>query len=415
MSSIHTNHAAMAALQTLRATSDGLLNQQEALGTGKDIATARDDSALWAISKSIESDVAGFQAIRDNLGLGIATTGVARSGAENISDILTKIQQVVVNANEANVDRDKLQADFASLRDQVDSIAKAAQFNGLNLLRSTAVNTDLGGHPTVLASINRSGSDVQTDQIVVSRRDLQVEAAAYTTAGYSAVSSGTYTVTTANSTQASVLSIAPFTTGTAAGDLFRFQVGGTANDVTIGLRQGESDADLLDRITTALNFVKDESGVEWGNFVANRDTMNVDFEGTESATGTFAVQMSAAQGATASTSDYDAVGGGLGLLQAFDISTEDGARAALGAMDNLIQASVDAAASFGADQKTLGTQEKLVTVLSDTLKSGIGVLVDADLEERSARLEALQVQQQLGVQALSIANQSSQQLLTLFR
>ena len=53
--------------------------------------------------------------------------------------------------------------------------------------------------------------------------------------------------------------------------------------------------------------------------------------------------------------------------------------------------------------------------LADSLTSGIGSLVDADMEEASARLQALQVQQQLGVQALSIANQAPQQLLSLFR
>ena len=53
--------------------------------------------------------------------------------------------------------------------------------------------------------------------------------------------------------------------------------------------------------------------------------------------------------------------------------------------------------------------------LSDALSEGIGALVDADIEEASARLQSLQVQQQLGIQALSIANQQPQQLLALFR
>jgi flagellin len=49
------------------------------------------------------------------------------------------------------------------------------------------------------------------------------------------------------------------------------------------------------------------------------------------------------------------------------------------------------------------------------MKAGIGSLVDADMEEASARLQALQVQQQLGVQSLSIANQAPQSILSLFR
>jgi flagellin-like hook-associated protein FlgL len=51
----------------------------------------------------------------------------------------------------------------------------------------------------------------------------------------------------------------------------------------------------------------------------------------------------------------------------------------------------------------------------DALKNGIGAMVDADMEEASARLQALQVQQQLGIQALSIANQAPQNILSLFR
>ncbi|PZQ50913.1 MAG: flagellin, partial [Novosphingobium pentaromativorans] len=53
--------------------------------------------------------------------------------------------------------------------------------------------------------------------------------------------------------------------------------------------------------------------------------------------------------------------------------------------------------------------------LSDVVETGIGNLVDADLAKESAKLQALQVQQQLGVQALSIANQAPQTILSLFR
>jgi flagellin len=66
-------------------------------------------------------------------------------------------------------------------------------------------------------------------------------------------------------------------------------------------------------------------------------------------------------------------------------------------------------------QKRVEIQADFVSKLSDSMKAGIGTLVDADMEEASARLQALQVQQQLGVQALSIANQQPQNLLSLFR
>jgi len=84
-------------------------------------------------------------------------------------------------------------------------------------------------------------------------------------------------------------------------------------------------------------------------------------------------------------------------------------------MEGLIQTSVNAAASFGSAQKRIENQSNFINKVADSLTSGIGALVDADLEAASARLQALQVQQQLGVQALSIANQQPQSILSLFR
>jgi flagellin len=60
-------------------------------------------------------------------------------------------------------------------------------------------------------------------------------------------------------------------------------------------------------------------------------------------------------------------------------------------------------------------QSEFVSNLMDAVTKGVGQLVDADMNAESTRLQALQVQQQLGVQSLSIANQSSQQILSLFR
>lgn len=74
-----------------------------------------------------------------------------------------------------------------------------------------------------------------------------------------------------------------------------------------------------------------------------------------------------------------------------------------------------AAATLGAANNRVSLQTTLVKSLSDAIDRGIGSMVDADMNAESARLSALQVQQQLGVQALSIANQSTQNILSLFR
>ena len=84
-----------------------------------------------------------------------------------------------------------------------------------------------------------------------------------------------------------------------------------------------------------------------------------------------------------------------------------------------VQASIDAWAStlqgLGTTSKSLERQITFNSKLQDALEAGAGNLVDADLAKESAKLTALQTKQQLGVQALSIANQSSGILLSLFR
>jgi flagellin len=85
-----------------------------------------------------------------------------------------------------------------------------------------------------------------------------------------------------------------------------------------------------------------------------------------------------------------------------------GVDAALGEM-------TDAAAGLGAVKSRIDMQKDFVANLKSAIDRGVGQLVDADMNEESTRLQALQVQAQLGVQALSIANQSSQNILSLFR
>lgn len=87
------------------------------------------------------------------------------------------------------------------------------------------------------------------------------------------------------------------------------------------------------------------------------------------------------------------------------ISTVDGALASV----------ITAASDLGASSKRIELQQTFVSNLMDAVDRGISQLVDADMNEESTRLQALQVQQQLGIQALSIANSSSQSILSLFR
>ncbi len=277
MSSILTNQSALVALQTLKSINTDLSKTQSMISTGLEIGSAKDNSAIWGISKVMESDVSGFKAVSDSLSLGESTVAVASAGAEQIVDILTEMKEKVVAATGENVDHTKLTADVDELKDQIASIITASQFNGANLLNTA------GGDITITSSLDRD----------------------------------------------------------ATGNV-------TAGTITVA---------------------------------------SVDFE----------------------------AGMGSGNMADIDVSSASNADTSLGIIETYIQTAVDGAAALGASASRIADQNEFVTKVMDAMKVGISSLVDTDMEEASAKLQALQTQQQLGVQALSIANQAPQTILSLFR
>ncbi|MEM8569719.1 MAG: flagellin [Pseudomonadota bacterium] len=111
---------------------------------------------------------------------------------------------------------------------------------------------------------------------------------------------------------------------------------------------------------------------------------------------------------TVSAVDLEAVASALTGL------TVDGSQTSLDAINTELNTVNEAAAAFGASQARIDAQREYLQSQSDALTNGVSALVDADMEAASARLTALQTQQQLGTQALSIANQSPQAILSLF-
>ncbi|HSC61366.1 MAG TPA: flagellin [Rhizomicrobium sp.] len=97
------------------------------------------------------------------------------------------------------------------------------------------------------------------------------------------------------------------------------------------------------------------------------------------------------------------------------ISTQAQASAMIATVETSLNNVNSALARLGSGSKKLSVQATFVQNLSDTLTTGIGNMVDADMATESAQLQSLQVKQQLGVQALSIANQSPQVILSLFQ
>ncbi|TCQ29261.1 flagellin [Rhizobium sp. PP-CC-3G-465] len=88
---------------------------------------------------------------------------------------------------------------------------------------------------------------------------------------------------------------------------------------------------------------------------------------------------------------------------------------AISGVDSVLQKMTDVGADLGALNKRIDMQSDFISDLTSSFDKGIGRLVDADMNEESTRLKALQTQQQLGIQSLSIANSESQNILSLFR
>jgi flagellin len=403
MSSILTNVGAMAALQNLKSVNSNLLDTQSQISTGKKISDAKDNSAIWAISKVMESDVAGFKTISDSLSLGESTVAVARQASETVTDLLTQMKGKIVSAQEDNVDRAKIQTDVAALRDQINSVVGAAQFNGLNLVDGSV------GSATVLSSLDRDASgNVTASQITVNAQSLA-------TGGYTAndIFSGSSVGSSANGDTVALalnngggnaqIEIAENGVPFAEGDKVSLSVGGETVSYTVSADDAASTT-TSDIVAVALKSKIDSLGIAG---------LTVDYD--SSSAGTLDFTNGGAEDLSVSGQFTNAGSGGLGALAGIDVSTGGGATAALASIETLIDTAIGASAAFGSVEGRISTQSDFVSSLTDSLNAGIGSLVDADMEETSARLQALQVQQQLGVQSLSIANQAPQSVLSLFR
>ncbi len=280
MSSILTNNGAMVALQTLKGINSNLAKTQDQISTGKKVANAQDNAAVWAISKVMEQDQSSFKTIQSNLNLAESVVTTGRKGAEKVRDLLQEMSDLAASvASDAN-DYATVNSQIVAKKNQITAIIDASQMNGVNLLKTNPIpgQTDF----SVLASMDRTSGTVATSKV---------------------------------------------------------------------------------SITVA----------------------SVDFEADIEA-------------ATVTT-----------------ITDRASALTALGEIEALVNIAKVGAADLGTSAKRINDQSNFVSDLADALKSGVGALVDADMEEASARLQALQTQQQLGIQALSIANQAPQTILALFK
>jgi flagellin len=421
--SILTNTSAMVALQTLKSTNGELRELNNQISTGKKVASAKDNAAVFAISEVMKADVKGFQAVSDSLSLGQSTVSVASNAANAVGELLNDIKGKIISANEDNVDRGKLQAEVASLREQINGIVEAAQFNGLNLLKNTGTNEG-DGSVDVLASLDRSADGtVATNSITVQKQDLQTNALTFgttaSTTGSELFSGFTGSTTLTAATSGGTIAVAFENVDNVVGSSFRLELAGTGTNSVFGTttetfeyvtRDGDTYLDASEALFQDVQaFIAENEYDDVLSVSRDQSTGQLTFTNNDVNTANEGLQITATEafGGTA--------GGALRGLAEIDVSTQAGARGALSRIEGLIQTTIDAQASLGTSQDRIERQNNFMNTLIDSFESGIGSLVDADLEEASARLQALQVQQQLGTQSLSIANQQPQNLLALFR
>jgi flagellin len=111
------------------------------------------------------------------------------------------------------------------------------------------------------------------------------------------------------------------------------------------------------------------------------------------------------------------IGNSSASVYSLDISsmTSGDIAQALSMVESALKAMTTSGAKLGSLSTRIDLQSSFTSALKDSIESGVGKLVDANMEEESSRLSALQTQQQLAIQSLSIANSSSQSILSLFR
>ena len=201
--------------------------------------------------------------------------------------------------------------------------------------------------------------------------------------------------------------------------------------VDVALSAGQTVSDLLTQIKTKVLAAADTSLNTSARTALNNDfksllnqittvVNNANFNGVNLLTSGAADYQALANADATSTisvqaQDLSVGGSNIGISANASFATATQANAFITAVNSAIQNVSTALGALGTGSNAVTGQLNFVSNLSDTLNTGIGNLVDADMAQASAQLQALQTKQQLGVQALSIANGESSNLLSLFK
>lgn len=201
--------------------------------------------------------------------------------------------------------------------------------------------------------------------------------------------------------------------------------------IDVAISAGESVSDLLSQMKEKALAASDTTLDSTSRAALNEDfkalrdqiakvVSNADFNGTNliKSGGATLAALANADGTsklTVAAEDLSLGGGVVTVAATGTIGTVTAATAMIATVGTSITNTSAALARLGTKSKAYDLHLTFISKLQDTLDAGVGNLVDADLAKESAKLQALQTKQQLGIQALSIANQGPQSILSLFR
>lgn len=414
MTSVNTNYGALVALQSLNQTGRELSEVQNRINTGLKVASAKDNGAVFAIAEGQRARVASLGAVQDGIDRATSVIDVGLSAGEAIGDILKQLKDkaVAAQANDLSQDqRDALQADFNALRNQIDQIANAATFNGSNLVNGTNLTGGASAFSVLTSDISGSAGAYELDGLAIPQLSSASETMANATGlTINANDVLSFTITSGNETTTFTVDVDAADTVQEFIDSVGSSSGGRVTatyDDTTGVITYHSAEDFTVTFEDGAGAGVDDDGL---------------LDGTDGATGTSFTQVVAPgtsnNSLTVSGFDFRLGTAGqalAGFTSSLDISTANGAATASDAIDTALTNLNKDLATLGAQSKALDVQKSFLGKLSDSIEAGIGNLVDADLAKESARLQALQVKQQLGAQALSIANSAPSIVLSFFR
>lgn len=412
--SLLTNSSAMTALQTLSMTNKKLDMTQNRIATGQRVSTASDNAAYWSIATTMRSDNKALGAVQDALGLGAATIDTMYTGLNGTVEVVSEIKAKLTAARTPGVDRGKIQSEITELQKQLKNTGDSAVFNGENWISVDSNSTSYNSTKSVVSSFSRAGGVVQIDTVTVDLEaiklyDKKADAAPATnvvtgaSTGTFAAAAGNITVTVGGGATLNVATTADSTLESIAKDIMKLGIDGltvavdtTAGQLQFANRTSEDGAPAA--VVVVLNSGLTAPALAAPATATGKGILDKSYDAWDGAAWeTFSVADIDIASLTDNAAD-------LAKLETYISAVDD----ALGSITN-------AATNLGAIKNRIGLQQDFVKSLVDSLDRGIGQLVDADMNAESTRLQALQTQQQLGIQALSIANGASQSILSLFR